>query len=484
VSLLAVLPVLALLVLGVAVASPAAGVIAAVPVLLFSPAVAQFPGMGPVQYADEGIVVLLAAAVGIRWLVGRAPIVSTPAFGWAAAFLGIGFLSGLVAGVPPGWLVPAAALAIKGWLFAFVVAQVDWRAPDLRRVVRASAVAIAVIVLTSLVNLAAPEAWTSVAGGAGDPVEYRWVLPSLIGPFMNPIDYGQVLSLVAGALAALTACLRDNARTLAAWATVLACLMALLSFRRLAVLAVVAGLLVVLVARRSAAAWVAIAAAVPLLVLLSAATVGRIWDATAQEYFGSHSQAARTLLTLRSFDVAGAHFPFGAGFGRYGSFLAGVDYSPEYYAAGLDEVYGLMPTPPYNTFLTDTFWPAILGESGYVGALCYLAAVAAVFLLALRVYRTASGAARTVALMTATVWVQALVLSPGGAILTSGPTAVLPFLLLGLLCRLAASARAGTASGGPAGTATVHPMFRPPGSPRRKPFLRQRLEAPWTFSTC
>jgi hypothetical protein len=229
---------------------------------------------------------------------------------------------------------------------------------------------------------------------------------------------------------------------------------AALSSRRLAVVAVLAALLIILVVRRSASLWIGVVAALPLVVFLSGPTVAQIWKGTASQYLSADSGAARTLLTLRAFDVAGGHFPFGAGFGRYGSFVAGADYSPEYYRLGFDHVYGLMPTPPYNEFLNDTFWPAVLGEGGYIGAVCYLAAVLAVFRLALRLYRTGSGAARTVALMTFTVWIGMLILSPGGAVLNTGDVFVLPCLLLGVLCRLASvggpeNSRGATAAGTP-----------------------------------
>jgi hypothetical protein len=435
-SPLVLVVLVALVGLVLAVTYPAAAVIASAPVLLFGATVAQYPVLGLADYGDEAVVGLLAVALAIRWLAGLQPLRYHSPFGWIAGFLGAGLLSGVVADVPLPLLLAGAALAIKGWLYAFLVAQVDWTTKALRALLLTGAVVVSLVFAVSVVNLAAPAAWTALAG-AGETLEYRWALPSLIGPFLYAINYGQVLSLVTGALSSLALCLRGRARTVAASGAAVAGLLTVLSFRRLAILAVLVGALVVLVARRSTAAWAVLVAALPLSALGSFPLLTQVWQFTVGEYLTASTAAARTLLTVGSWDVAVAHAPFGAGFGRYGSFLAGEHYSPEYYAAGFHLVWGLEPDPPNNEFLTDTFWPAILGEAGFVGALLYVAAVVAVFRLAVRLFRTATGPTRTVALMTATVWAQVLVLTPGGAVLTMSTTSCLPFLLLGVLCRLA-----------------------------------------------
>ena len=57
------------------------------------------------------------------------------------------------------------------------------------------------------------------------------------------------------------------------------------------------------------------------------------------------------------------HFPLGAGLGRYASPLSrGDTFSPLYHEYGLDHIWGL--TPHYDAYITDTFWPHILGEAG------------------------------------------------------------------------------------------------------------------------
>ena len=82
--------------------------------------------------------------------------------------------------------------------------------------------------------------------------------------------------------------------------------------------------------------------------------------------------------------VARDHFPLGAGLGRYGSWMSRIVYSSLYHQYGLDRVWGLGPTQP--KFITDTFWPQILGETGVVGLLAYIVFLGA---LGLRLWRMA-----------------------------------------------------------------------------------------------
>lgn len=90
------------------------------------------------------------------------------------------------------------------------------------------------------------------------------------------------------------------------------------------------------------------------------------------DYYGP-----RITFYLTGFDIAKKFFPFGAGFGRFGSWLSRVHYSPLYYQYGFNEHMGLSPQDP--RFLNDNFWPMILGETGVWGCL----ALIVVFILCL-----------------------------------------------------------------------------------------------------
>ncbi|MBM6906706.1 hypothetical protein H6A29_10810 [Collinsella tanakaei] len=93
---------------------------------------------------------------------------------------------------------------------------------------------------------------------------------------------------------------------------------------------------------------------------------------------------ARTELLQTSFEVARDYAPLGSGFATYGSAVTAEMqyYSQLYYSYGLSTVYGLIPGEA--TFLSDTFWPTILGQFGWVGLVLYTGMIAVLFSFAYR----------------------------------------------------------------------------------------------------
>lgn len=87
-------------------------------------------------------------------------------------------------------------------------------------------------------------------------------------------------------------------------------------------------------------------------------------------FYGGNVESARNMLLVKSFEVANDSFPFGAGFATYGSYYSGVFYSPLYNRYGLNTIWGL--TSNYPIFISDTFWPMVIGQNGYIGTLFYV----------------------------------------------------------------------------------------------------------------
>lgn len=86
--------------------------------------------------------------------------------------------------------------------------------------------------------------------------------------------------------------------------------------------------------------------------------------------------SARSLLTSDGLSVAFEHFPLGSGFATFGSAVTASvqNYSPLYYQFGYDAVWGL--SPYYTFFISDTFWPVVAAQLGFIGAGVYVVAVA------------------------------------------------------------------------------------------------------------
>lgn len=106
------------------------------------------------------------------------------------------------------------------------------------------------------------------------------------------------------------------------------------------------------------------------------------WDQYVNYY--QSTGYARAELARQAFSVAGDYFPLGSGFATYGSAVTAdlENYSMLYYRYGLSNVWGLAPGA--TVFLSDTFWPTVLGEFGWFGLLLYAACLIALFLLCCR----------------------------------------------------------------------------------------------------
>lgn len=89
---------------------------------------------------------------------------------------------------------------------------------------------------------------------------------------------------------------------------------------------------------------------------------------------GYDEGAARTLMYYTSLEMLKDYFPFGSGFGTFGTDASGLYYSPIYYKYGLNYVFGCSPND-YGTetsFFMDTFYPVILGQFGIIGTILFI----------------------------------------------------------------------------------------------------------------
>lgn len=111
------------------------------------------------------------------------------------------------------------------------------------------------------------------------------------------------------------------------------------------------------------------------------------WDQIEYYFFSSiQSDSARYQLLVKSLQIANDHFPFGSGFATYGSYYSVVHYSLLYERYGLSTVFGL--SREYSVFASDSFWPMILGQFGWLGLICYCAAL---FTLFMRIQKMRAG---------------------------------------------------------------------------------------------
>ncbi|MCZ2858462.1 O-antigen ligase family protein [Blastococcus sp. VKM Ac-2987] len=404
---------------------------AAVVACLLAKTAAQVSGIKVVDYLDEGaIAAALAVSLGPRLLRGQ-PIRSFPGLGWFLLFGVLGVVSGLVADVPLVVLGTGAALASKGILLSLAVAQVQWSPADVRRLAKGGVAFLFFIIACSLVNLAIPQTWQATVGNIPQ-VSYRAAIPSLIGPFVEPGTLGIMAALGFLAVVAWNTTMGGTRFTWLLSAGM--ALVAVFSFRRKTWLGMIGSFLWLSSrAGRSGVFPTALATVAGIVILFWSTLLTALQGIVATYFDQSEGTAARTLMTRDSFFVAVDHFPLGAGFGRFGSDTAATFYSPLYLERGYQNVWGLSERTGNALFLTDTMWPAILGEAGILGLLAFVFALVAVFQRLRRLSVDQEPIARWLGL-TGIAWIfQYLLESTGNPVFVSPPSYVPLFLLVGLL---------------------------------------------------
>lgn len=343
-------------------------------IVLSAPIQSALGGIG--SYADEGMIALAAVALSTRRLVTEGRLIWLPGTGWFAGYLAAGVASSVLADVPARWAAPAALIALKGIIFAFALAQLHWTRHDLVVLVRFGIAAVLAMGVTGVLNLAAPSLWAQLTGAS--PIDSVGPIPALTGIFQHPAAFSRFAGVLAVGCLLYGLVVRRSLGNL-----LLLALSAGLAFLTFQVKSIV-GLLATLGAMGARFVRPAAAAGLvclgPLVALLIVPPLVQLVGGDFEVYVLQDS--ARSRLTEGGAALAAQYFPFGAGFGLYGSSTAAANYSPLYYELGFSDRFGLGPDSAQ--FLNDTQWPAIYGEAGWIGAFCFAAGLACMLISLLR----------------------------------------------------------------------------------------------------
>jgi len=423
---------------------PRAGLLATVAGAIL---VTQLGGLGAAGGAlDEGLIVVGTVVVTVRRLVLERSIVWFPGLFWFGAFGLAGVASSLLHDVPTTLWLQGGLLLLKAVLVGHTAAQLHWGDVELARIVRAGTVVAVVLVVTGVLNLALPGPWSALV--AQSAPEMHGPVAAVVGPFRLPAAYGRLAVVLAAATLTYQLVVRASLR---GYALALALSgLSLLTFRvKSFVGLVLATTGVVLRTGRRSAVRLALVA-LPAVLLVAGPTAWRYVVDDLQLYYGG-GYSARSLLTAGGLALAARDFPLGAGLGRYGSATAAEHYSPEYVRLGFEYVWGLGRADGWGAFLLDTQWPALLGETGWLGTACYAAGVVAAFAVLLRrVTPAETPLTRWLRISGVCVLVLVLLDSVGAAALSSPPSYVLLYLAPGIVASMRFDARGAAAD--------VHPV--------------------------
>jgi hypothetical protein len=369
------LAVIGLVILTCACLRPKIFVAVAVLFVLFQRTLQEQFASGLLDYGDEAIVVVAALVFPILRIITRSRLRQIPGQTWFLLFALVGAISSLVAGVPVILATQGAFLLLKGAIFGWAVAQIDWSKHDLKALVRIGATVSVALILGGGINALAPGAWNAVFVPGTDWGQ-RYGLTPITSLFAHPGYFGTTMALIAIATVSYQLCIKTTSMSRFILLGSLAAL--LLTFRRKALIGILGAGSALWLRFRPLGLIATVVLVVPIVVIVGADAITATVDLTYNEYLVNPDAVARVRLTVDAPQVALQHFPFGAGFGRFGSAIARQNYSPEYYALGYPGVWGLGPTAESGKFLTDTFWPAIMGEAGFLGFVLYAAGLVAI----------------------------------------------------------------------------------------------------------
>jgi len=286
--------------------------------------------------------------------------------------------------------------------------------------------------LFGVVDLFFPETFRKLTGNVLY-IDYRGFIPSVKSFFIHPGVFGWFMSFLALYCFAYAIVLFKSEHFYSGVVFFLGCF---LSMRARSILGLIASLALGFIFVSGRKRLPAIMVLVPIVIIafiLLGPAITDLFESKINIYFGAGSaeKVARNALYVKSVDVALDYFPFGAGMGRYGSFLSKLYYSPVYEYYALSRIWGMSKENPL--FITDTFWPMILGETGLLGLLLYL-------LILLTFIRTQISRIKTAAapevkafhLGTLMIIISGMVESIADPIFTSPPSAVFVLGAIGL----------------------------------------------------
>jgi len=362
---------------------------------------------------------------------------------WTAAFCAIGLLSGLVHAVPLRTLFLGAFLGVKFPLFVLIGLAIPWKPDDAERIVRWVIRLGPLLLASGILLLLAPDGIRALftdPAAASEDFFRRGGVESMRGIFTHPGTFGWAMSLVACYAFASVLQRRKAGAVTGLVAGIIGILWSLRRKPLVALpLAVLSGIVTLRTRRQRAGVVVALVVVGTAGWLVGRHQLAIVSQATAAEYLNpdAESDLPRLVLYGVGWRVATASFPLGAGFGRFGSYASVLDYSPLYDQYGLSSLFGFSPDDP--RYVTDAYWPSVVGETGFLGAAVCMGFIVALWFGLRRAARMSAAAEsnRLLAQAAGFALVEVLVESVAGPLFATSLTAFAVAVPIGVSLRLA-----------------------------------------------
>jgi hypothetical protein len=340
------------------------------------------------------------------------------------SFLLIGWISGISnADLTYYKFLMGGFLMVKIFLLIFSVINMPPSKQLINDIIKSIKLLTILVVCVGMINLLLPNLYTNIFEFGF--IDKRLGLPSVMSIFIHPGVFGWFM--LFGALYNFSKFSVQKDKKFI-YLFILFSALALLSFK----VKVIMGLAACLVFY-----YFFLVRRLRLKYLVTAVTIlgglflifGRLISSTILMYFTNEGPTtARYALTSTSFTILKDYFPLGVGFGNYGSWFARIEYSDFYYLYGISNVYGMNPREG-AFFATDTFWPSVLAETGFLGTIAFVFILFFLFRRILSNYRLTKNYIYLFALL---VLLQTIIESMGEPIFNSSPQNILIALVVGL----------------------------------------------------
>lgn len=392
-----------------------------------------FPFVAPfVKFVDELLILLFFLLVMGGICTRNKIIYKTYIEIPLSIFVIVAITGSLIAEVPFATAIIQLFLYLKGFIFFFTVLQLETNHNIIREYGRFWVIIGLLILVGGLIDLVFPGEFRTLLGQ--EPmVEQRFGLTSVKSVFIHPGVFGWFFAFLS--LYCFGYYMTFN-RPKHIFLGVIFSLGSFLSMRRRNLIGISVGLITGLLFQsfsRKLRYGLLFGGTAFIFLILTWPKIENLYRDLFEAYvtLDNPEVIARNALYLTSLTIAEDRFPWGVGLGRFGSWMSQVNYSPVYRQYRLDTIYGLTPQDP--KYATDTFWPAILGETGVIGLACFLWICGAIIKqLSLKIKCSGNRLVKAFALGTLMIFLQGLIESFATAIFSGPPAVYFVFGSLGL----------------------------------------------------
>ena len=266
-------------------------------------------------------------------------------------------------------------LLYKGFIVFYIVSQLKIGERGIRKAIDYVFLAAAICLGAAILDFVLGVAYRSMINHPR-AIDYRRGFPTVVSIFEHTGVAGWFFAFCA---CVALACWIVKRTPLHLFLTFAFSAGSLMTLRRKPIIGLAAVFILAIFLTSERRTFLRTAVAVTLLtccVLLTAGDlIGGVFEDLISQYVDAPdpTRIARYSMHAASVQLALDYFPLGAGYGRFGGWIATLHYNPLYYEYGLSTVPGLTESRP--VFLQDAFWPHVIGELGLIGFALFLLAL-------------------------------------------------------------------------------------------------------------